>query len=182
MNKNCVYFTRLVFIAVFYLLISTSLLAQPKAGLYGISTTISKGFIVSQDIAQNGPSLNIGMSYMPSDQLNLKGEVGFFSQKDTSGAKNSEYTFSAQLWYYLQSSDQVSTFLGGSIGFGSVNTASGDGITLIDFSGFFGAEYWFSPHFSCFGNIGVVYASYTVATKPASDVFTSATTGLTWYF
>jgi hypothetical protein len=161
---------------------TTSLLSQPMKGMYGISTTISRGFVVSQNISQNGPSLNIGMSYMPSDQINLKGEIGFCSQKDTSGAKNSEFTFTGHLWYYLQTSQNVSTFLGGSIGFGSVNTASGDGTTMLNLSGFFGAEYWFSPHFSCFGHIGLVYASYTIATKPASDIFTSATTGLTWYF
>jgi hypothetical protein len=161
---------------------TSSLCSQPKKGMCGISTTISKGFVAAQNISLNEPALNLGVSYMPSDQIALKGEVGFCSQKDTSEAKNSEFTFTGSLWYYLQTSENVSTFLGGSVGFGSVNTASGNETSMLNLSGFFGAEYWFSPHFSCFGHIGLVYASYTIATKPASNIFTSATTGLTWYF
>ena len=86
------------------------------------------------------------------------------------------------MWYYLHTAENVSTFLGGALGFGSANDAAGNGTSLLNLSGFFGAEYWFSPHFSCFGHIGLVYASYKITEKPASDVFTSATTGLTWYF
>jgi hypothetical protein len=167
-------------------LITTPLHSQPKKGMYGLTTTIAKGFIASHDITTMGGvlngSLNIGMAYMPSDKFSLRGELGFRSQKDTNNTKNSEFTFTGNLWYYLQTSESVSTFLGGGIGFGSANTASGDGTNLLSLSGYFGAEYWFSPHFSCFGHIGIVYASYSVATKPASDIFTSATTGLTWYF
>ncbi len=158
------------------------LVSQPKKGMYGITTTISKGFGQSENISTNNDGLNIGMAYMPSDQIGLRGELGFRSHKDTSGAKNSEYTFTANVWYYLQTTENVSTFLGGALGFGSASDAAGKGTSLLNFGGFFGAEYWFSPHFSWFGHIGFVYASYTVAEKPASDVFTSATTGLTWYF
>jgi hypothetical protein len=169
-------------ITVIFIVSPSSLLSQPKQGLYGLSTTISKGFVSSQSISTNSGSLNIGMAYMPSDHINLRGELGFRSQKDTSGAKDSEFTFTANAWYYLQTSESVSTFLGGTIGFGSANVSSGDGTSLFNLGGFFGAEYWFSSHFSCFGHIGLMYSSYLVATKPASDVFTSATTGLTWYF
>ena len=154
------------------LLSITPLLSQPKEGMKGITTTIYEGFVNSQDanISTNTGSLNIGMAYMPSNRINLRGELGFRSQKDTSGAKNSEFTFTVYMWYYLQTSESVSTFLGGGLGFGSANTASGNGTSLLNLNGFFGAEYWFSPHFSWFGHIGLVYSSYSIAEKPAWDV------------
>jgi hypothetical protein len=183
MNRYYSYTEWFFLVITFMFFITTSpLFSQPKKGVYGITTTISKGFVASQNIFTNAGSLNMGMAYMPSDHISLRGELGFRSQKDTSKSKNSEFTFTGNLWYYLQTKESVSTFLGSAIGFGSANGASGDGTSLLSLSGFFGAEYWFSPHFSCFGHIGLVYSSYSVATKPASDVFTSATTGLTWYF
>jgi hypothetical protein len=172
----------LLVMAIISIVITSTVFSQPKKGMYGLTTTISKGFVSSQNISTNAGSLNIGMSYLPSDEISLRGELGFRSQNDTSKAKNSEFTFTGNVWYYLQTSENVSTFLGGGVGFGSANAASGDGTSLLSISGFFGAEYWFSPHFSCFGHIGLVYASYSVATQPASDIYTSATTGLTWYF
>ncbi len=161
-------------------LIST-LHSQAKKGMYGITTTISKGFGTSQNISTNTGSLNIGMAYMPSDQLNLRGELGFRSQSDTSGRNSSEFTFTASLWYYLQNAESLSTFIGGSLGFGSASDISGNATSLVDLGAFFGAEYWFSQHFSCFGHIGITYANYKVLSKPATDTFTSAETGLTWY-
>jgi hypothetical protein len=166
---------------VIYFLSSFPLFSQPKKGMYGITATISKGFPSSQDISTNTGSMNIGMVYMPSDQLSLRGELGFRLHKDTTGAKNSEFTFTANMWYYLHTIESASTFLGGALGFGSASDAAGRGTSLLSLSGFFGAEYWFSPRFSCFGHIGIIYASYTVAERPASDIFTSVTTGLTWY-
>jgi hypothetical protein len=158
------------------------LFCQPKKGKFGITTAISKGFVQSQNISVNAGSLNIGMVYLPTDRISLRCEIGFLSHKDTSEAKNSEFTFTSNLWYYLQTTENVSTFLGGSMGFGSASTASGNGMSLFSLSGYFGAEYWFSSRFSWFGHIGLVYNSYSVAEKPASDIFTSATTGLIWYF
>jgi hypothetical protein len=164
------------------IVLSSLLVAQPKKGIYGVTTTLSKGFISSANISSNTGSFNIGMAYMPSDRINLKGELGFRSQKDTSGTKNSEFTFTGNVWYYLQTSESVSTFLGGALGFGSATDVAGKGTSLLSLSGYYGAEYWFSPRFSWFGHFGIVYASYKIAQKPASDIYTSATTGVTWYF
>ena len=173
-------------ITIVFFIITTPLLSQPKKGMYGITTTIAKGFIASHNITTIGGilngSLNIGMAYMPSDRFSLRGELGFRSQKDTNSTKNSEFTFTGNLWYYLQTSESVSTFLGGAIGFGSANSASGDGTNLLSLSGFLEL------------NTGLVLTSLVLVildlfipriqlqTKPASDIFTSATTGLTWYF
>ena len=156
--------------------------SQPKKGLYGISTSIAKGFVSSHSISSNAGSLNLGMAYMPSDQISLRGELGFISQKDTSNATYSEFTFTGNVWYYLQTSENISTFLGGALGFGSATDATGKGISMLTLQSFFGAEYWVSKRFSWFGHMGVVYASYSEAGKKASDIFTSASTGLTWYF
>ena len=156
--------------------------AQPKGGLYGFSTTISKGLIPTRNIVTNNGTLSMGMAYMPSDRMCLRAELGFLSQKDTSGTTNSEFTFGMSSWYYLQTSESVSTFLGGTIGFGSETDADGKGTSLLDLEGYFGAEYWFSQRFAWFGHIGLAYASYTVAEKKASDIFTSASTGVSWYF
>jgi hypothetical protein len=167
--------------ALLIVFVITPLFSQPKKGMYGITTNISKGFL-SSNISTNDGSLNLGMAYMPSDRISIRSDLGFKSQKDTSGEKNSEFTFTGNVWYYLQTAENVSTFLGGALGFGSATDVAGNGTSLISVSGFFGAEYWFSPHFSWFGHIGLVSASYKIAEKPASDVFTSAATGLTWYF
>jgi len=168
---------------VLLIVLMTSLvLSQPKKGLYGITMAISKGFIHSNNISTNSGSLNIGFAYFPSDRISVRCDVGFRAQKDTSEAKTSEFTFTGNMWYYLQTSENVSTFLGGALGFGSATDAAGKGSSLMSLQGFFGAEYWLSQHFSWFGHIGLVYASYTISERPASDVFTSASTGLTWYF
>lgn len=183
MEKLRFYAIKIVlFIITVTFLSTSSLFSQPQKGLFGISVTLAQGFIKSQNISTNSGSLGIGMAYQPSDRISLRGDIGFLFQKDTSGAKNSEFTFTGNVWYYLRTTENVSTFLGGALGFGSANAVSGKGTSLITLSGFFGAEYWFSQRFSWFGHIGLVYASYSVAEKPASDVFTSASTGLTWYF
>lgn len=158
------------------------LFSQPKKGLYGITTTISKGFIPSNNISTNNGSLNLGFTYLPSNKINLRCELGFRSQTDTAEAKSSEFTFTSNIWYYLATYENVATFAGGALGFGSAVDGAGISSSLFDLSGFFGVEYWIGSHFSCFGHIGFVYASYKIAQRPATDIFTSATSGLTWYF
>jgi hypothetical protein len=180
-NQFCKTYHLLCFI-VFVIILTLPLFSQPKRGKYGISTTISKGFVPSSNISTNNGLLNVGIVYMPSDRVNVRCDLGFRSQSDTSGDNNSEFTFTGNVWYYLNTAEKVSTFLGGALGFGSATDVAGIGTSLVSVSGFFGAEYWFSPHFSWFGHIGLISASYRIAEKPASDVFTSATTGLTWYF
>ena len=162
--------------------ISFILISQPRKGLYGITTTISKGFISSHRVVTNNGSLNVGFAYLPSNSISLRCELGFRSQKDTSQATSSEFTFTTNAWYYLNNLENVTTFIGGALGFGSASDGVGIGTSLLSLSGFFGVEYWISSQFSCFGHIGLVYASYSVAQRPASDIFTSATSGLTWYF
>ena len=170
--------------AVFFFVIflAHSLFSQPQKGLAGISVTLAQGSINSQYISTSAGTLSIGMAYFPTDRIGVRGDVGFLSAKDTSGLSNSAFSFTGSVWYYLRTAESLSTFLGGSLGFGSVSTTSGKGISQVAVSGYFGAEYWFSQRFSWFGHIGVVYASYSVAEKSASDLFTSAATGLTWYF
>jgi hypothetical protein len=174
---------RSFFPCVVFVCMTTSLLfSQPKKGLYGITTTISKGFIASNNMSTNTGSLNLGFTYLPSNRINLRGELGFWSQKDTAQTTNSEFTFTSNVWYYLNTNENVSTFLGGALGFGSATDGAGKSSSLLHLNGFFGVEYWISTHFSCFGHIGLVYASYKVAERPATNIFTSATSGLTWYF
>jgi len=182
MSKQLFKTGHLICFIVLAILLTIPLLSQPKRGMYGITTTISKGFVTSSNISTNNGSLNLGMAYMPTDGISVRSELGFRSQTDTSGEKNSEFTFAGNLWFYLHTSESVSTFIGGALGFGSATDVAGKGTSLLSVSGFFGAEYWLSPHFSWFGHIGVVSASYKIAEQPASDVFTSAATGLTWYF
>ncbi len=172
----------IVSIVLFASFIPQFLFSQPQKGLAGISVTLAQGFISSQNISTSSGTLNIGMSYLPTDRIGVRGDVGFLSQKDTSGSRNSEFSFTGNVWYYLRTVESLSTFLGGSLGFGSVSTTSGKGISQISLGGFFGAEYWFSQRFSWSGRIGIIYSSYSVAEKPASDIYTSAATSLTWYF
>lgn len=173
--------TRLIFLFLFFLLIVASALSQPKKNMYGISAAISEGFLTSHNIYMNGPSLNIGVAYIFSDQLSLRGDLGFRSQKDTSGDKSSEFTFTANLWYYLHTIDNLSTFIGGSLGLGSASDYNGSGTSILSLGGFLGGEYWISSKFSCFGHIGIIYASYVVTDKSAWDLYSSAAVGLTWY-
>jgi hypothetical protein len=180
-NGSCATRTLSSVVAVIFFL-PHLLLCQPQKGLAGISVTLAQGFINSQNISTSSGTLSIGMAYFPTDRIGVWGDVGFLSQKDTSGSRNSEFSFTGNVWYYLRTEESLSTFLGGALGFGSVSTTSGKGISQVAVSGYFGAEYWFSRRFSWSGHIGVVYASYSVAERSASDVYTSAATGLTWYF
>ncbi|MGD1044959.1 MAG: hypothetical protein ABR936_06480 [Bacteroidota bacterium] len=65
--------------------------------MYGITTTISQGFVSLSNISTNNGSLNIGMAYMPSNRIGVRSDLGFRSQTDTSGVKNSEFTFTGNV-------------------------------------------------------------------------------------
>ena len=155
--------------------------AQPRKGDYGISTTISKGFIESHDISTYASSMNIGVLYLVSDQVSLRGEVGFRAQKDTSGNKSSEFLFTADLWYYLHTTENLSTFIGGLFGIGSASDYAGKGTGALSLGAFLGGEYWLSKKFSCFSDIGIMYTYYSVSEKSSWDLYSSATIGLNWY-
>jgi hypothetical protein len=169
-------------IAFFVFFLPQILFSQPQKGLAGISVTLAQGFVSSQNISTSSGTLSIGMAYLPTDRIGVRGDIGFLSQKDTSGSRRSEFSFTGNVWYYLRTAESLSTFLGGSLGIGSATTTSGKGISQVSVGGYFGAEYWFGQRFSWSGHIGLVYASYSVAERPASDIFTSAATSVTWYF
>ncbi len=102
MNTRFFKSVRLLNSLIFVIVLTTQVFSQPIKGMYGITTTISKGFVSSSNISTNNGSLNIGMAYMPSDRISVRAELGFRSQTDTSTAKNSEFTFTGNVWYYLR--------------------------------------------------------------------------------
>lgn len=62
---------------------SVAALAQPHKGLFGVTTTLSNGFITENGINTTTGALSLGMAYMPSDRIALHGDLWFRSQKDT---------------------------------------------------------------------------------------------------
>ena len=162
--------------------IGNELLAQPKKGLIGIAINLTKGFLVSQDISTPQAPFTLGFIYLPSDKLHLEGDIGLRVQKDTSGSTSSEFVFGSNIWYVIQNYEELSTFAGGGIHIGSSNRPKAAGSSLLALNVFYGTEYWFDKHFACNGRLGIVYARYSISSKPATDFYTSAQIGLTWYF
>lgn len=169
-----------IVLLVFYMASSFSLLSQPKKGMYGITVAISKGFESTQNISTNTGSLNIGMAYMPSDKLSLRGELGFRSYKDTTGARSSEFTFTANMWY-CSYNRKCLDIPGRCSRFWFCQRCCRKRNQPFKPRWIFWSRILVQSQLFLYGHIGIVYASYTVAERPASDVFTSATTGLTWY-
>jgi hypothetical protein len=169
-----------IIFGLFCLVVTSIGYAQPQKGLYGISINLTNGFFTSQSVKTPAGPYTIGIIYLPSDKIRLRGDIGFRSQKNISGDKESEFAFTANLWRYFTTKDNISTFLGGDFIVGSVSSNKSTG--LIGFGVGGGAEYWASKRFSIYGQLGLNYGHYSVDDDTANDIYTSAAVGVCWYF
>jgi len=160
---------------------SVHVAAQPKKGSYGLTASLSTGYEGPSGIRTVAGPLHAGFAYSASDRMSLRGTIGFRSNRDTSGQTDSEFYVGAALWHYLNASEQVTSFVGGGIAFGSASHPNGSTTSLVAFQAFFGAEYWFSQCFAWHCHTGLGVGLNSVNGKSASDIYLTATTGMTWY-
>ncbi len=165
---------------VLCLIASMPVFSQPQKGLYGISINLTNGFFTSQSVKTPAGPYTIGIIYLPSEKIRLRGDIGFRSQKNISGDTESEFAFTANLWRYFTTKDNISTFLGGDFIVGSVSSNKSTGLIGFGIGG--GAEYWASKRFSIYGQLGLNYGHYSVKDDTANDIYTSAAVGVCWYF
>ncbi len=117
--------------------------AQLKSGGYGIQCGVT------------GTGGVLGGVYNLAENLRLAINVGFGSNSPAGGgASSTTIGIGGGIAYYLSTSDNLSTFVGGAASFGSAGP-SGAAVTTINVSGQYGAEYWFSPRFSISGYLQV---------------------------
>lgn len=158
---------RLVFVVVLLFSFAYPTASQLKKGSLGLTTSILE-------------SPNLGMAYAASENMRLAVFLGFSSSKDSIG-RTSTFHVGTSLWRYMSASDGLATFAGGSIG---VDTRSTPDVTSssLGITGLYGAEYWFSPQFSAHGLLQLHFVTGKDAGASISTFFTSAQTGVTWYF
>lgn len=154
--------------------------AHPQKGLYGVSINLTNGFFTSQGVQTPAGPYTVGIVYVPSDIIRLRGDIGYRLQKNTQGQKESEFAFTANLWRYFTTVENVTPFLCGSIIIGSVSRSSNTGLLGFGVGG--GAEFWVSKHFSVYGQLNLIYGHYSTNGATSYDLYTSATAGVCWYF
>lgn len=161
-------------------IVRTPAVAQPQKGLYGVSINLTNVFFTSQHIVTPAGPYTVGIIYLPSEIVRLRADVGFRSQKDEQGNKESEFAFTANVWRYFTTEEGVTPFLGGSLIIGSASTTKTTGLVGVGAGG--GAEYWVNKRFSLYGQLNLIYGHYSTNGKSAEDIYTSATAGVCWYF
>ncbi|MCX7984273.1 MAG: hypothetical protein N3A63_05165 [Bacteroidetes bacterium] len=170
--------------SLLFSLISTSIftisVAQPQKGFYGVSINLTNGFFTSQAVKTPAGPYTIGIVYLPSDQIRLRGDMGYRLQKNTQGQKESEFAFTANVWRYYATKENITPFLCGSLIIGSVSGATSTGLLGVGGGG--GAEFWVSKRFSVYGQLHLIYGHYSTHGSSSYDIYTSATAGVCWYF
>ncbi len=158
---------RLTLAVLLGLCFSVVALAQLKQGTLGVTASILE-------------SPNIGLVYASNEQTRLSAAFGFSLRNDSTG-NTSTYRFTASVWRYILTTENISNFYGGSLGFDAqsypVGTSSSFGVAAL-----YGAEYWFSSKFALSGTFQLHFSTGKEYGSKVSRVFTSVETGLTWYF
>lgn len=119
----------------------------------------------------------IGAAYFLEDNMRLGAEVGF--QSVSNGGSSTDLSVGVGLWYYLAKVENLNTFVGGGIGFGS-NSGGGQTSSSLSIMGQYGAEYWVSSKIGVNGYIGVGYGSSGPSGAKTSTLSTISGIGLTW--
>jgi hypothetical protein len=141
--------------------------AQLKRGAYGLQTGI------------NGSTNTVGGVYNLAEDLRLGAILGFSSSSPSSGSSTTTLNIGIGAAYYLGITDNLSSFVGGQIGFGSVSNGGGSSFNIC---GQYGAEYFFSRRFSVSGYAQLGYSSVGPSGATTSTFGTSMGTALTFYF
>jgi len=140
---------------------------QLKSGSLGLTTSLLE-------------NPNLGLAYAASENTRISASVGFSFTHDSTG-NSSTYHFGVNLWRYVLTTESISNFLGGAIGVDALSNSVGTSSSL-DFAGLYGAEYWFSTRFALHGTLQIHFNTGRMFGSTVSKVYTSAETGLTWYF
>lgn len=154
--------------------------AQPQKDLYGVSINLTNGFFTSQGVQTPAGPYTVGIVYAPSEIIRLRGDIGYRYQKNMQGQKESEFAFTANLWRYFSTVENVTPFLCGSVIIGSVSRTTNTGLLGFGVGG--GAEFWVNKRFSVYGQLNLIYGHYSTNGASAYDLYTSATAGVCWYF
>jgi hypothetical protein len=140
---------------------------QLKTGSIGLTTSLLK-------------DPNLGIAYAASENTRISANVGFNFAHDSSG-NSSTYHFGVSAWRYVLTAASISSFFGGTLGVDAQSNPAGTS-SLLDLAGLYGAEYWFSSKFAVHGTLQVHVGTGKDFGSTVSKIYTSAETGLTWYF
>ena len=142
-------------------------LGQLKSGALGLTTSFFE-------------TPNLGLAYATSENTRVSASVGFNFVHDSAG-NSSTYHFGVNVWRYVFTTESISNFFGGAAGFDAQSNPVGTS-SSVDLAALYGAEYWFSTKFALHGTLQIHFDTGKVFGSSVSRIFTSAETGLTWYF
>ena len=141
--------------------------AQLKPGALGLTTSFSE-------------NPNLGLAYAASENTRITATVGFNFAHDSTG-NASTYHFAVSIWRYVLTTDNISNFFGGVVGVDAQSNPVGTS-SFLDVVALYGAEYWFSTRFAVHGTLQVHFGTGKELGTGVSRIYTSAESGLTWYF
>jgi hypothetical protein len=110
---------------------------QLKSGAMGLTTSFFE-------------NPNLGLAYAASENTRIAASVGFSFAHDSSG-NSSTYHFGLSMWHYVLTTESISNFLGGAVGFDAQSNPVGTS-SSVDLAALYGAECWFSTGFALHGN------------------------------
>jgi hypothetical protein len=166
-HSRSLFMKRLSLLAVALVAISSLAFSQLKPGGMAVTTAI-------------GPGGAIGGAYALSENMRLNAGVNF-SSASNAGTSSTAFGIGAGVWMYQQAMENVTTFYGGGLTYGS-SGPSGSTTSTFSVAGNFGAEYWFSPRFSWGGYVSAGFSSTSFAGTSSSNFGTmGVSTSLTWW-
>ncbi len=160
---------KLFAVLVAIVLVTSLTSAQLKRGMFGLQTGIT------------GDANTIGGIYNLSENMRLRVSIGFASSSPSVGSSSSSFNIGGGLVHYFGITDNLATFVGGLIEFGTASSG-GASSTSFGIAAQFGAEYWFSPRFSISGFAQLGFNSTGPSGATTSNFGTSMGTALTFYF
>ncbi len=170
----------LVLVALVAFTIAVEAQAAPKSGQFGMQTAVTFTSTTFSPTGTNfsSPSGDIGVKYMITDVIGIRGALGFANSSAGTG-----FDIAAGFEYHLAGKGGVSPYAGAQLSYSGSSVSGGGGApSNFGLSAVFGAEYFFSSNFSWGGEAQLGFRS-------ASDGTTSQTTFgtaqalliLTWY-
>ena len=164
----------LVLVALVAFTIAVEAQAAPKSGQFGMQTAVT----FTSTSATFSPSGDIGVKYMVTDAIGIRGALGFANSSAGTG-----FDIAAGFEYHLAGKGGVSPYAGAQLSY-SGSSVSGGGGAPSDFglSAVFGAEYFFSSNFSWGGEAQLGFRSTSNGTTSQTTFGTAqALLILTWY-
>jgi hypothetical protein len=168
---------RLVLVLIAVVLISISAFAEgtPKAGEFGIQTSVAVFTFLSVP-----PLASLGAKYWITDAMALRAGLGFASQSGSNSM--TAYDIGAGFEYHFAGKGGVSPYAGIQASINSQTPSGGSATTGYMINAVLGGEYFFSNNFSWGGEIGIGVGGSDNNGVTSTLVSTvGAATILTWY-